>query len=654
MNRVTVALSDVIVDLDREVDLEVLPVEEAEEVVRKCYAFLPTATVAINEGVATIEWPVKAPKNPQELADLIERAEKQAGRGGYVRAIDIYKKVLERQPDHVESRRNLGMAYLESDRIELAKQRLVEAARLAPDDAWTFLLLGNLFSKNEDNSEKAARFYQRAYTLSPDDPYLLCGYGGTLIKTGKVARGRELLERAREVDPDYPNSYYGIALVDAQAGQLTESLQTIDSLFGRPKSSDPRSESVYAAARALYLQINKQIAERAYDSFMQVIEGRKQELESQTGNRIEVKEDNSLSTDAVSQMAWNHNTDTHRIKYKNKIPAITPHHLAHELEHIHLEHEARQAGRNRAFATTIGTREIALRSISKDIFRLQRSGYPEGEITSVILQLVGGLANQLFNTPLDMVIEYRVFERYPELRPSQFVSLHARQTENASILTNRDIRKITPPSIFRASNALNCAYALFTDHIYGGKTEYARAYQDTEFMKVGQELFGLWQRMMPDYQHGDEYKFVDEAAKVLALNEWYEWRENGPQPAKPAGFEAPPQTPEGSTNPELLKQKHPATVMYCLSALRRFEQMDDNDIRTLTMEVATVGQNGIDYSDPDRRYHLRSAPGEEFSGLQLLALMYVGFKKIAPEMDTQLDFQEAYEAALQLHEGESG
>ena len=64
-----------------------------------------------------------------------------------------------------------------------------------------------------------------------------------------------------------------------------------------------------------------------------------------------------------------------------------------------------------------------------------------------------------------------------------------------------------------------------------------------------------------------------------------------------------------------------------------------------------LGRSGLDYSSSDKRYKLRSLPGEQFSGLQLMALMYVGFKQVDPSVDTGMPFEEAYRAALALHKG---
>jgi len=59
-----------------------------------------------------------------------------------------------------------------------------------------------------------------------------------------------------------------------------------------------------------------------------------------------------------------------------------------------------------------------------------------------------------------------------------------------------------------------------------------------------------------------------------------------------------------------------------------------------------MGQEGIDYSSPENRYHLKSLPGQAMSGLQLMCLMYAGFKQVAPDMDSGMDLEKEYQQAL--------
>ena len=95
----------------------------------------------------------------------------------------------------------------------------------------------------------------------------------------------------------------------------------------------------------------------------------------------------------------------------------------------------------------------------------------------------------------------------------------------------------------------------------------------------------------------------------------------------------------------------PDAVMYCLSALEKFAKMSPAEVQRIAFEIATKGRTGLDTNDPAKKYELKSLPGH-FSGLQLVCLMYVGFKSIAPEMDVGFDLAEEYAAALTLHNRE--
>ena len=89
-------------------------------------------------------------------------------------------------------------------------------------------------------------------------------------------------------------------------------------------------------------------------------------------------------------------------------------------------------------------------------------------------------------------------------------------------------------------------------------------------------------------------------------------------------------------------------VMYCVSALEKFEEMSPERVKAIALEIAMLGRGGLDINTPDTRYRLKNMEGD-FSGLQLMSLMYVAFKQISPEADIQFDLAKEYESALSLH-----
>jgi len=242
-----------------------------------------------------------------------------------------------------------------------------------------------------------------------------------------------------------------------------------------------------------------------------------------------------------------------------------------------------------------------------------------------------------------MVIEKRLYDKYEVLRPAQFVSLEKTQLEYLTILTDPDLRRISPHLIYRASLAMNCAYAIFTDWLYDGATEYSLPYKSSAVYSIGEKLFDVFlsqqaSKVIPS----EEYDLIKQFARILRLEGWFSIELDSSQPDT---------SPEGPTNIGLLKQKEAATVMYCLDALKRFQSMSKERIQEIAFEVGMLGTAGIDYSKPDRRYSLKSLPGEQFTGLQLLVFMFVGFKKTDPALNSGLDFDDAYRMALTLFEG---
>jgi Flp pilus assembly protein TadD len=88
-------------------------------------------------------------------------------------------------------------------------------------------------------------------------------------------------------------------------------------------------------------------------------------------------------------------------------------------------------------------------------------------------------------------------------------------------------------------------------------------------------------------------------------------------------------------------------VMYCLGALEKFDAMSTDQVQKIGFEIAMLGTRGIDVNNPESSYTLKNLPGE-FSGLHLLSIQYVAFKKIAPEQNIGFDLSAEYQAALKL------
>lgn len=93
--------------------------------------------------------------------------------------------------------------------------------------------------------------------------------------------------------------------------------------------------------------------------------------------------------------------------------------------------------------------------------------------------------------------------------------------------------------------------------------------------------------------------------------------------------------------------RHPTLLLW-------YSKLSTEEVRKIAFEVALIGREGLDYSNPEKKYRLKSLPGESFSGLQMMCLMHAGFKRLAPDQDTGMDLHEPFLTALELFHNRAG
>jgi tetratricopeptide (TPR) repeat protein len=617
--------------------------------VLKHYAFLPKPIAVTLEGSeVVISFPEEPDAKREEARRLADRAVKRASEGNYEKAIGIYKRVLELQPSFHSARRDLAMAYVEVGDVENATNHLIEVLRLDPNDAWSWVVLANLYIREKADLGTGEKFLRKALEIQPNDAWALNSLAAVYQKKGQTDEAIKCFQQAIEANPDFANPYYGRAVALAGANEPEKAADSLKELFTHAKMQDARSLPVYDGARQLFVKLQLDLAQRNHSEAFKCILHYKSEMETLSGFPIRFEEtDFEDQLGATIQMAWKHGRDYHVIKTRRGYdPELLAHLEAHELTHLKLESEARRSGKNLFFSTTAKSRETAIRSIGGDIRKLEKERFSEESITKVTLSMVAGLTGFLFNCPLDMLIERYIRNSFGPIRSAQFLSVRRLALEAWQTNSDPDIRKVTPRKIMQASLALNGAWSLFVDDLFEGASAFAVFYRGFDTFGLSQRLFKHWVEHSENLGPGDEYKLVDEFAEMIGLRGWYEWKDD---PGQHEVTEAPRK--EGTTNPTLLREKRPAAVFYFLDAFKRFDAMTADEIRNVALEIALIGRAGLDYASPEEKYELKTIPNRKFSGLHLMCLMYAGFKRISPEHDVGMELNEPFVTALQLHEG---
>ena len=200
------------------------------------------------------------------------------------------------------------------------------------------------------------------------------------------------------------------------------------------------------------------------------------------------------------------------------------------------------------------------------------------------------------------------------------------------------------------NDGINGAVALFVDDLTRGASTFFSRYEETGHAKIAREIHAIC--TVPVQSAGGEFRLVDQVAELLGAKSWFYWKDD------PGTFEILEKLSAsdhgGITNPALLKRKSSKAVPSLLAALRRFDTIEEETIKKLTLEAALLGQEGIDYADGAKRHRLKTLPGELLSGLEVMCFLYAGLKRIAPmETDTGFDLNDEFAMALELYHAEN-
>jgi len=92
----------------------------------------------------------------------------------------------------------------------------------------------------------------------------------------------------------------------------------------------------------------------------------------------------------------------------------------------------------------------------------------------------------------------------------------------------------------------------------------------------------------------------------------------------------------------------PDAVEYMTGAMKRFAELPRDQVGRATLEIAQLGEGGLEINNPAKRYSLTSLEGD-FSGLQLLCYMHVGMALFAPDTDCGSGLKREYELAKGIY-----
>lgn len=489
------------------------------------FAFLSEdLTVTIQDGVATFTWPGPTPAALARARQAAAEATRLARRGQYTSAEERYYDALRGDPLNLDTRLGFAMTQLEIGRVDAAKFQLTRILLLDPANANALLTLGNLYFQRDRNLAAAERCYAAALAVRPDDALILNAVAALHAARGDLAEAVCGFQRVIELAPALPAPRHGLALAYAKQGDFDAALSALPPVFKVPAPTDPRTAVALWEARKTAYELHARRAELHAGEPLAQVTAQFAAWEQATGVPIRVEVNPKIQTDAKLEPAWRYQRPYHIIVIADDNPG-RPYTLAHEFEHLRMLSEARAAGRNRLFASSEAQREQMLKRMDKDIERAaRRTDFTPAQFSAFLQRSSAALVTELFNAPLDMLIDWRLRTTSPWLWDVQFIWLAQARQRDLRVLSDAAVAATTPAPFYHAAMAMDAALAVFTDDLTDGATDFAVEYEHTGQLPAARKLFGLYAQTRDHFQPGAEYDLVDAWAKALRLEGWYGWR----------------------------------------------------------------------------------------------------------------------------------
>ncbi|GAA4444852.1 hypothetical protein GCM10023188_47360 [Pontibacter saemangeumensis] len=596
--------------------------------------------------------------------DLIDQQQKEyqevvslAERGKYEASKQKLLPLIEKAPHVSEYHRVLGQIYSEQGEQEEAVNALIDALRWDPKNGWALLMMGNIFARYHKDIDTALTYYRQAAKANPEDNITLNNIGAILMQAGRKKEAIDYFLQAKDLDPEYPNTYHALAMAEESEGHLSGAFGYAFSAIKK----NTKKDSLYAESLRLAVNLAKRLVQEGEGQ--RVMQRYTRKLEEQTATRIDTVVDESIATAAKIEFAENYSRDRHIIRYKSSYPAVE-HLVMHELVHLDLVTEARKVQKNQLFTTSIVHSKAFDRAMEKDARRLRKQGLPEDSVKGFLSSIFTGLNLQVYNTPIDLFIEDYLYSEFKELRPYQFLSLMGMVQEGIKATTDKTIVSHAPKQVVSASKVYNLVNALHLKDLYG--VDFLADFSATpKELRQAEEFMEEFEEYRYDREAAEEYELVQNWADDLELSGFFELvletsHRKGRSPEEvvsemeESGMNLGEADPYEEERMKTFLEQHQgkdlnmAVVMYMVDALKYFQMLSKEEVKVIAHEVAMKGMYGITPEKKD--YTLPKIPGKTFTGYHLLAYYYVSWAIAEPEFlpQLQLPFDREYIVARQL------
>ena len=582
----------------------------------------------------------------------------------FAEAIKLFSHVVDICPAYADAWRAMAQAKMMLGNYDEALKDNENALRHDPTNLWALILMGNIYSHKQEYT-KALNYYEKVVEYHPDNALALNNIGATYLKLGRWDDGIRVFSKSLQADSSYLNTYYGICLCHMNKNDLRLAFEMAQDgmKYGKVR---PENANTFSELQKLMLDVSKAIVET--EDFHNELEKEKNILEKEGGRPIKFTKNESLEVYAQMRYAPARRLDYHEVVYNPNKGKLLAHLFMHELMHLEMNIAAAKRGENCFVVTKDNQIDAFRKRYAKSLSELQKQ-IGETNANAIFDKLMHGVLLQIMNCGLDMLVEKKIYDEHAVLRPMQVVSIYNMITEYAQSVKAVEKDSRFPKEIVAANKIMNIATAMQFKDLYN--IDLVPLFNPTPIEKAkAKQIFTEYELYQSEgYNPGDEYDFVSTIAGIFDYEDYFDFIPE--HDAKPEDFY---RSLQDKINQQL--KDHPVAkdsvvvneinkdfraehsgneaetmmmTMYMLDAMNYFDTLPLSEVHKIAMEIAVVGMGGINPNN--KGYKVKSIPGKEFGGYQFLAYYYVSFARAIPHLlpSLQLPFEDAYNAALQLH-----
>lgn len=132
---------------------------------------------------------------------LVKQANELLQKDEHIQAEKIFIDIISHNPKSVDAYEGLGNFYLANDQFDQARETLLFALRLSPNDASINVSLAELETKSE-NPKSAVQYLKKAIQKRSKNPRYLDFYIEAALKAGSLKDAQEGIKLLKEVNPE--------------------------------------------------------------------------------------------------------------------------------------------------------------------------------------------------------------------------------------------------------------------------------------------------------------------------------------------------------------------------------------------------------------------------------------------------------------------